>query len=252
MPRQAAGLLAAFALLGCGQPDATQRGPTGDVAKDAPATRELAEELRRPPIPEPGTAIAIFAGGCFWCMEPPFDALDGVLATTSGYTGGYTHEPTYKQVSSGVTGHLEALQVVYQPDVISYRELLAVFWRNVDPLDPGGQFCDRGEQYTTAIFVLDAEQREAAEASKRALESSVFNPAPEAAGSSTVGSNQKIVTQVRSAATFYPAEDYHQNYYRTNPARYKFYRTACRRDARLEQVWSQAPPSAFEWSRPTP
>jgi peptide-methionine (S)-S-oxide reductase len=167
-------------------------------------------------------AEAIFAGGCFWCMEPPFDKVDGVLETISGYTGGTVKNPTYEQVSSGRTGHRESLKVVYDPSKVSYEELLQVFWRNIDPLDGRGQFCDKGEQYTSAIFVLDDEQRKAAEASLANL--------------SLEG---KIKTQILPASEFYPAEDYHQDYYEKNPIRYKFYRWNCGRDQRLEELWSK-------------
>ena len=144
-------------------------------------------------------AVAIFAGGCFWCMEPPFDKLDGVLATTSGYIGGTKANPTYEQVTSGRTGHYEALQVDYDPTRVSYQQLLEVFWRNIDPLDASGQFCDKGPQYRSAIFVLDDSQRVAAEASKAALDKSGKLPG-------------RIVTEILPAAKFYPAEAYHQDY----------------------------------------
>jgi len=169
-------------------------------------------------------AIATFAGGCFWCMEPPFDGLDGVKSTISGYTGGMTVAPTYEEVSSGSTGHRESIEIHYDPSVVSYRELLDVFWHNIDPLDAGGQFCDRGMQYTTAIFYHGEEQRALAEESKRALEASGKLPGP-------------IVTQIIPAGPFYPAEEYHQNYYQRNPLRYKFYRFSCGRDARLDELW---------------
>jgi peptide-methionine (S)-S-oxide reductase len=176
---------------------------------------------------EQGTApraVATFAGGCFWCMEPPFDKLPGVIATTSGYTGGKTENPTYEQVSGGRTGHAEAVQVLYDPTKVTYAQLLDVFWRNIDPHDAGGQFCDRGDQYRTAIFVHDEGQRKLAEESKRALEASGKLKKP-------------IVTEIVAATKFYPAEEYHQDYYKKNPFRYKFYRTNCGRDARLKQVW---------------
>lgn len=178
-------------------------------------------EAGPPPV---GLAAATFAGGCFWCMEPPFDALEGVVSTTSGYTGGRVARPSYEQVSGGSTGHLEALRVVFDPAKVSYRQLLDVFWRNVDPLDGGGQFCDRGIQYRTAIFVHDAEQRRLADASKAALAAEERLPG-------------RIATEVVDATAFWPAEAYHQNYYRTNPARYRFYRWNCGRDARLHEVW---------------
>lgn len=172
-----------------------------------------------------GKASAIFAGGCFWCMEPPFDAVPGVIATISGYTGGRTQNPTYNEVSSGRTGHKEAVKVVYDPARVTYEQLLAIFWRNIDPHDARGQFCDKGDQYTSAIFVATPEQRQAAEASLKAVSARL---------------KQRVVTEILPAATFYPAEDYHQNYYRKNPAKYKYYRFACGRDRRLEEVWGPA------------
>jgi peptide-methionine (S)-S-oxide reductase len=174
--------------------------------------------------PRDGQAVATFAGGCFWCMEPPYDKLDGVLATTSGYTGGSKVDPTYHEVSAGGTGHAEAVQVTYDPAKVTYEQLLDVYWHNVDPLDPGGQFCDRGEQYRTAIFVHDEEQRRLAEQSKQGLEGRFERP---------------IVTEIVPASTFYPAEDYHQNYYEKNPIRYKFYRWNCGRDQRLAELWGE-------------
>jgi peptide-methionine (S)-S-oxide reductase len=173
-------------------------------------------------------AVAIFAGGCFWCMEPPFDKLDGVLATTSGYIGGTKVDPTYEQVTSGRTGHYEALQVDYDPTRVSYQQLLEVFWRNIDPLDASGQFCDKGPQYRSAIFALDDGQRAAAEASRAALEKSGKLPG-------------RIVTEILPAAKFYPAEAYHQDYYRKNPTSYTYYRWSCGRDRRLERLWGTPP-----------
>ena len=170
------------------------------------------------------TATAVFAGGCFWCMEPPFDALPGVAATTSGYSGGQKENPTYEQVSAGDTGHIEVIQVTYDPKQVSYEKLLEVFWRNVDPLDKGGQFCDRGNTYTTAIFYQNEEQQKIAEQSKVAIEKKL---------------GKTIVTAIRPAATFYAAEDYHQDYYQKNPLRYKYYRYSCGRDQRLEQLWGK-------------
>jgi peptide-methionine (S)-S-oxide reductase len=173
---------------------------------------------------EPRFETAIFAGGCFWCMEPPFDALEGVLSTTSGYTGGHQKNPTYQQVSTGGTGHAEAVQIRYDPGKISYDELLSVFWRNIDPTTPDRQFCDRGSQYRTAIFYHNEEQKRLAEKSRAALQHS--NPFKE-----------PIVTELVPASTFYKAEDYHQDYYKKNPIRYKFYRLACGRDLRLKELW---------------
>jgi len=234
---------------GAGSTAPARTGP--DSAATAAPESELSRAQGPPPVPAEGTAIAIFAGGCFWCMEPPFDALDGVVSTTSGYTGGRVDQPSYEQVSSGTTGHLEALEVVYRPDRISYERLLAVFWKNVDPLDSGGQFCDRGTQYTTAIFALNDQQRAAAEASKAVLQGAFRSL--EGASSSTQGASAgPVVTPIRQATTFYPAEDYHQDYYEKNPTRYKFYRSACGRDARLSRVWSSIPSDAFAWSRKAP
>jgi methionine-S-sulfoxide reductase len=169
-------------------------------------------------------AKATFAGGCFWCMEPPFDDLEGVVSTTSGYTGGRIASPSYEQVSSGGTGHLEAVEVSYDPAKISYQTLLEVFWRNIDPTDSTGQFCDRGEQYAAAVFFHDEEQRRLAEESKRKLVDSGRLKKP-------------ITTPIRPATAFYAAEEYHQDYYRKNPLRYKFYRTGCGRDRALEKLW---------------
>ena len=170
-------------------------------------------------------ARATFAGGCFWCMEPPFDKLDGVISTTSGYVGGKKKNPTYEEVSAGGTGHAEAVQVVYDPSKVSYAKLLDVFWRNVDPLTANAQFCDHGDQYRTAIFVHDAEQKRLAEETRAQVQKKF----PE----------KKVVTQIVQASVFYPAEEYHQDYYEKNPLRYKFYRTSCGRDARLEELWGK-------------
>ncbi len=172
----------------------------------------------------PGHAVATFAGGCFWCMEPPFDKLTGVDATISGYTGGTKLNPTYEEVSSGRTGHAEAVQVVYDPKKITYEQLLGVFWHNVDPTVKDRQFCDSGSQYRTAIFYRNEAERQAAEASKAALDKSKPFREP-------------IVTQIVMAGPFYPAEDYHQDYYKKNPVRYQIYRSGCGRDARLKELW---------------
>lgn len=169
-------------------------------------------------------AIATFAGGCFWCMEQPFDNVPGVLETTPGYTGGHTPNPDYATVSSGNSGHYEAIQVRYNKDNVSYEQLLQIFWRNVDPTDVNGQFCDKGPQYRSAIFFHNEQQKQQAIASKKALEKN--KPF-----------HGQIVTSVIPASTFYPAEYSHQNYYQKNPLRYKFYRFTCRRDKKLEQLW---------------
>ena len=168
-------------------------------------------------------AKATFAGGCFWCMEPPFERLKGVVSVTSGYTGGTKVNPTYEEVSEGGTGHRESVEVLYDPKQIGYAQLLDVFWHNVDPTNDHGQFCDNGLQYTTAIFVHDAEQRRLAEVSKAALQKKF-----------------RVYTEILPAGPFYRAEEYHQDYYKKNPIRYHFYRFNCGRDQRLEQVWGVA------------
>lgn len=173
------------------------------------------------------TAKATFAGGCFWCMEPPFDRLDGVISTVSGFTGGEEVDPSYDRVASGATDHREAVRVTYDPNRVSYARLLEVFWHNVDPTDDGGQFCDRGFQYTTAIWYHDAEQEELARASKQRLEASGALDGP-------------VVTPVLPAAPFYAAEAYHQDFYRTHPVRYASYRLGCGRDRVLEALWGDA------------
>ena len=167
---------------------------------------------------------AIFAGGCFWCMEPPFDKLNGVISTTSGYTAGHKKNPTYKEVSAGGSGHTEAVQIVFNPEKISYAELLDVFWKNIDPVAVNRQFCDYGTQYRSGIYYLNTAQEVAAKHSLQQLEKSrPFEGV--------------IATEIVSASTFYPAEDYHQDYYQKNPIRYKFYRYRCGRDQRLEEIW---------------
>ena len=171
-------------------------------------------------------AVATFAGGCFWCVESDFDTVLGVVETISGYTGGTVDDPTYKQVTAGGTGHREAVQIHYDPKQISYERLLHIFWRSVDPTDGGGQFCDRGESYQTAIFVGNEEERRLAEASKEALEQSMALDGP-------------VVTPIEAAGEFHPAEDYHQDYYTKNPFRYRYYRFSCGRDSRVQQVWGK-------------
>lgn len=167
---------------------------------------------------------AIFAAGCFWCVEQAFDEVEGVKRTVSGYTGGHVTNPTYEQVSSGDTGHREAVLVYYDPDVATYKELLHNFWLNVDPTDDGGQFCDRGHSYTSAIYYFTDKQKRLAKASKQALTENPDAPSP-------------IVTPIREAEPFYKAEEYHQNYYEKNPVRYHFYKFACGRADRLEELW---------------
>ena len=176
------------------------------------------------PDAAPGLAKATFAGGCFWCMEPPFDKLDGVISTTSGYTGGQRRHPTYGEVSSGRTAHAEAVEVVYDPTKITYAQLLDVFWINIDPLTRNRQFCDRGAQYRTAIFFHDGEQERLAHETKRRIDESGRFADP-------------VVTQIVEAGEFWAAEDYHQDYYSKNPIRYKFYRFNCGRDRRLKKLW---------------
>ena len=172
----------------------------------------------------PTTAKAIFAGGCFWCVESDFDKVPGVISTTSGYTGGKTVKPTYEQVSSHNTGHAEAVEVVFDPTKVSYAQLVEHYWRTIDPTVKDAQFCDHGSPYRTAIFAQDAGQLTTAQASRAALEK-------------TKPFKEPLVTEILLATPFYPAEDYHQDYYKKNPVRYKFYRTSCGRDARLKQLW---------------
>src|SRR5947199_16144 len=174
-------------------------------------------------------ATATFAGGCFWCMQPPFEKLEGVLSTTVGYTGGHTRNPTYEEVSAGGTGHAESVEIVYDPGKIGYAKLLDVFWHNVDPLTPEAQFCDHGHQYRTAIFYHDDTQRRLAEESKQRLAQRFGRP---------------IATEIVAATAFYPAEEYHQRYHEKNPVRYRFYRWHCGRDARLEELWGDEAPAA--------
>ena len=180
---------------------------------------------------EADLSVATFAGGCFWCMEHPFDELDGVVDTTVGYSGGTVANPSYQQVSSGKTGHAEVVQVTYDPQQIDYEELLEVYWVNVDPVDAAGQFCDKGTQYRSAIFAHDEEQLSAAEASKETVARLLDEP---------------VATEITVASDFYPAEDYHQNYSERNPLRYRAYRFGCGRDRRLEAVWGDFEPLDFK------
>ncbi|HXF55325.1 MAG TPA: peptide-methionine (S)-S-oxide reductase MsrA [Hyphomicrobiaceae bacterium] len=178
--------------------------------------------------PPSGLALATFGSGCFWCTEADFDKVEGVVQTISGYMGGLTRNPTYAQVSTGRTGHAEVVQITYDPAKVSYEKLLEVYWRNVDPLDASGQFCDKGSQYRPVIFTHTEEQKKLAEASKQALtDSKRFK--------------QPIVVEIKAATDFTPAEDYHQDFYKKNPGHYYRYRTGCGRDARLEQLWGKAP-----------
>ncbi|HYH95600.1 peptide-methionine (S)-S-oxide reductase MsrA [Hyalangium sp.] len=204
-----------------------------------PSSSELPKKEAAPASPaapapakkeEPKLATATFAGGCFWCMELPFDKTPGVISTTSGYTGGTKADPTYEQVSDGTTGHTEAVQIVYDPSKVTYAQLLEIFWHNVDPITPNAQFCDKGSQYRSAIFFHDAEQQRLAEESKRKIEAAARFKAP-------------IATQLVAASTFYPAEEYHQDYYQKNPVRYRYYRFGCGRDARLKALWGADAPN---------
>jgi len=173
---------------------------------------------------EENTKVSILAGGCFWCLQPPFDHLDGVISTVVGYTGGHTDHPTYEETSSGKTGHYEAIKVTYDPSKVTFKEILDVFWQNIDPFDAKGQFCDKGSQYRAAVFYLTEEQKETALASKKKIESLL---------------KQDSVIEVVPASPFYEAEAYHQNYYLKNPLRYKFYRYNCGRDKRLKEIYKK-------------
>jgi peptide-methionine (S)-S-oxide reductase len=201
-----------FLLVGCGAalPSASSAG-SQPTATTNPA-----------PVPA-NAAKAIFAGGCFWCMEKPFDQLPGVISTTSGYTGGRVDNPTYQMVGSGSTGHVEAVQVVYDPARITYAQLLETYWKQVDPFDGDGQFCDQGGTYVPEIFVANPNEQASAEASKSAIAARF--------------PGQTIAVKIVPAKTFWPAEDYHQDYYLKNPVRYAYYRNGCGRDARLRAVW---------------
>ena len=185
------------------------------LAASAPATKNQAGNGRY--------GKATFAGGCFWCMEPPFDKLTGVISTTVGYTGGHKENPTYEEVSAGTTGHAETIQIAFDPQKISYEDLLDVFWHNIDPTVKDQQFCDHGNQYRSAVFYHDETQRRLAEQSKKALIES--------------GRFREVFTEITEASTFYVAEDYHQDYYKNSPIRYKFYRYGCGRDKRLKELW---------------
>jgi len=167
---------------------------------------------------------ATFAGGCFWCMEPPYDKIDGVASTTSGFAGGEAVDPSYREVASGTTNHTEVVQVVYDSTMVDYKRLLRVYWHNVDPFDGSGQFCDRGSQYRPAIFAHTARQRRLARQSKQTV---------------TTRFDQEIVVEIQPLDAFYAAETYHQNYYKKNPVDYKSYRQGCRRDARLREIWGE-------------
>ena len=190
------------------------------------AVTSATEQTSETPQLSDGLAKATFAGGCFWCMEPPFDNLDGVISTTSGYTGGERRNPTYQEVAGGRTRHAEAVEIVYDPSQISYGQLLDVFWMNVDPLTRNRQFCDGGAQYRTAIFFHDDEQKRLARDTKQRIDDS-----------GRFG--QPVVTEIVEAGEFWAAEEYHQDYYMKNPIRYKFYRYGCGRDKRLDELWGE-------------
>jgi peptide-methionine (S)-S-oxide reductase len=214
----------ALAAAACG---GDRAGPPASPAAQAPAPQSAAQPSAPQPEGAPGLRVATFAGGCFWCMEPPFEELDGVVSVVSGYTGGHDPAPHYESVSAGVTGHTEAVQVTFDPARVSYETLLEVFWHNIDPTAADRQFCDVGSQYRSAIFTHDNEQRRLAEVSRQALERSGRIAAP-------------IVTQIVPAGPFHPAEPYHQDYYKKNPVRYRFYRASCGRDRDLERIWGKS------------
>ena len=203
----------AFALVAVGWAVLAQTG----------AHKPAAASALSAPVPA-GMARATFAGGCFWCVESDFDKVPGVVSTTSGYTGGQVENPTYEQVSAKHTGHAESVEVIFDPKKVSYEQLLAHYWHTIDPTTRDRQFCDGGSPYRTAIFTHGEEQMRAALASRAALEK-------------TKPFKEPIVTEIVAAGPFYPAEEYHQDYYQKNPVRYKFYRTSCGRDARLKQLW---------------
>jgi peptide-methionine (S)-S-oxide reductase len=207
------GLLVVILLSACEQP-----GSGGETIAAGPAGLSGSAS---------STGVATFAGGCFWCTEADFDKVPGVISTTSGYIGGTVPNPTYKQVSLGKTGHIEAVQVRFDPGKTSFAKLLVAFWPTIDPLTPNRQFCDSGAQYRSAIFYHDEDQKRQAEASKAGLQASGRF-------------SQAIVTEILPATEFYPAEDYHQDYYKKNPLRYSYYRNNCGRDARLAEVWGLA------------
>lgn len=184
-----------------------------------PAPAVQAEDLRK----------AVVAGGCFWCTEADFEKVDGVSAAVSGYAGGHVDNPEYRQVVRGNTGHLEVVEITYDADVVSHQQIVELFLRSIDPTDPGGQFCDRGESYTTAVFVANPEERATVEAEVAEAETQI---------------GTKVVTAIRDAATFWPAEEYHQDYYKKNPLRYSSYRKGCRRDERVKQIWGDDAPFA--------
>jgi len=201
-----------------------QRGILAGVLIAGLAALAAAPRAAATPAPGGAKATATFAGGCFWCMVHPFDQLPGVISVTSGYSGGTKDHPTYEEVSAGGTGHAESVQVVYDPARVTYEKLLDVYWHNIDPFARESQFCDHGHQYRSVIFYHDAAQKQLAEATKVAWEKKLGKP---------------IATEIVAYTKFWPAEDYHQDYYKKNPLRYKYYRYSCGRDQRLEQVWGK-------------
>lgn len=196
-----------------------------------PAT-PLTEDNTAPGESPKGTETIVLAGGCFWCLESDLEKLPGVVEAVSGYSGGHVASPSYRQVSSGNTGHREVVEVTFDSQILPLEHLLQVFWRNIDPLDEGGQFCDRGEQYTSAIFVATPQQRQVAEASLEVVQAQL--------------ADQPIATSILAASPFYPAEDDHQNYAKTNSLRYNYYRWSCGRDRRLKEVWGDTKPGLGE------
>lgn len=195
------------------------------VGCSSAAPTPSAQAATTPSIAPQNTATAIFAGGCFWCMEKPFDQMAGVISTTSGYTGGNVANPTYQQVGSGTTGHVEAVKIIYDPARVTYAQLLDTYWHQVDPFDGDGQFCDQGETYAPVIFAANPTEEASAQVSKRTIEARF--------------PGQTIAVKVLAAKTFWDAEGYHQDYYIKNPIRYNYYRTGCGRDARLKAVWGE-------------
>ena len=224
--------LALHLLLGaCASTPVQDAGP-GGASAGAPVVEHVEPKAdpaarfgQAAPAPAPGQAVAIFAGGCFWCVEKPFDQVEGVLATTSGYTDGPELNPTYEQVGGHATGHTEALRVLYDPTVVSYARLLDVFWHNIDPTQAEGQFCDKGHQYRSGIYTSDPAERALAQASLAAVSARL---------------NAPVVTEIDDASPFWPAEDYHQDFYDKDPVRYLSYRAGCGRDRRLDALWGQA------------
>jgi peptide-methionine (S)-S-oxide reductase len=222
MPRSAVHLILSLLLsLGVLTFSACATNASGDGGTEATASTSTTDA---PPVDPAVLDTATFAGGCFWCMEPPYDKIDGVQSTTSGYAGGEQPNPTYDEVAGGRTNHTESVQIVYDSTAVGFERLLAVYWHNVDPLDDRGQFCDRGRQYRPVIFTHDARQQRLAEASKQELVASGRF-------------DQPIVVPIQPLDAFYPAEAYHQNFYQKNPTRYNTYRRGCGRDARLQELW---------------